>query len=68
MNKKTNTLPAGTIVKLPARADGIAHRDGNEALWEVVESFDYGVSTLHLVGADETRTCGAATKTLIVVK
>lgn len=64
MNTKTN-LKAGDKVMLPLRADGVAHRDGNDAVWEVVDlQVDGRMATLHLVGADKSRTCGAATKTL----
>ena len=66
---KTIAPKIGTIVQLPARADGVEHRDGNEALWEIVAlQLDGKLATLHLVGAAADRTCGAATKNLIIVE
>ena len=53
------TFDLGDIVTLKPREDGIAHRDGNDARWEVQQITAYGMLILHLVGAPANRTCGA---------
>lgn len=68
-NVNPNNLTTGSRVMLPAREDGVAHRDGNDAVWEVTGfQLDDKLATLHLVDADASRTCGAVTAALRPVK
>jgi hypothetical protein len=69
-NHNPNRLTVGDKVMLPARsADLVPHRDGNDAVWEII-GFQLGerIATLHLVGADSSRTCGSVTALLRPVK
>lgn len=61
LNAKVNPhgLQIGDWVTLPPRADGIPHRHGNDAIWEVIELTDIGLVTLHLVGGSCYDTCGS---------
>jgi hypothetical protein len=55
----------GDKVMCALREDGVAHRDGNDAVWEILSfQADGDLVTLHLVGADPSRTCGHFTKSL----
>ena len=52
-------LAVGDKVTLNPRADGVPHRDGNDAVWEVLDVSPQGLLLLHLVGAPAGRTAGA---------
>lgn len=71
MARNTNPLniKAGDKVMLPLRKDGVEHRDGNDAVWEVTSlQLDGAMAMLHLVGAPANRTAQAATAALRPVK
>lgn len=68
MNRNPNNISAGDVVTLAPRRDGIPHRDGNDAKWEVVTLNDLGLALLHLVGGDSGRTAGAAASALTKVR
>lgn len=64
MARKKNFNPhgfgLGDRVALAPREDGVPHRQGDAAVWEIVHMLpDYGTATLHLVGAPEGARCGA---------
>lgn len=65
MTENTKTAHRiGDKVRLPLH-DGIAHRDGDDAVWEITGFQAEGrICSLHLVGADASRTAGAVTKAL----
>lgn len=65
-NMNPNNLETGSKVTLPARADGVEHRDGNSAVWEIVSIHEAtGTAMVHLVGAGPERTAGAHLASLI---
>jgi hypothetical protein len=68
MAKNTNpqNLAAGDIVTLAPRKDGVPHRDGNDAQWEII-SISSGLAFLHLVGAPANRTASAGAASLTKV-
>lgn len=66
-NLNPNNLTAGDIVTLAPRTDGIAHRDGNDAQWEILSINSIGQAYLHLVGAPANRTAGATAASLTKV-
>jgi hypothetical protein len=68
-NPNPHNLKKGDKVMFSLRKDGIPHRDGNDAVWELLEDpTDIGLTYLHLVGADKSRTAGAAASSLRPVK
>lgn len=71
MARKTSELAQlGDIVTVPPRADGYAHRHGDDAKWEVISIMDNypDVVTLRLVGGTAHDTCGASRKSLTIAK
>lgn len=63
-------IKLGSIVKLRPRPDGVEHRHGNQAQWEVVEEFIGmpGLVTLQLVGGTSADRLGAARERLILIR
>lgn len=51
----------GDRVMLPLRFDGVPHRHGNDAVWEVIQICETmpNLVTLALVGGQKGDTCGA---------
>jgi hypothetical protein len=66
-NLNPQNIVPGDIVTLAPRKDGIPHRDGDDARWEVLSIGAQGLTFLHLVGAPANRTCGAAAYSLTKV-
>lgn len=59
-NMNPHNLTVGSEVILAPRADGVEHREGNDAVWEIMSIHEgTGTVMLHLAGAGPEATCGA---------